>query len=222
MSDAPNVQPDPVDPPTDPPADPPAPDLGKDGTPFDAERAQRTIETLRAEIKQAKVASKERDELAARLKEHEDAQKSELDKAKDAEREAHDRVKNATEKLRNANLKGALYDKAVEHGIGSPSLALKALDRKKIEWDDDDEPSNLDEVLVALLEEEPLLKASPKKKTVSTDAGGGSGSGEPPSLTQDELEAARLLGYTNPADYAADKELKDINDWEKRRARSAA
>lgn len=222
MSDDPNLNPDPADsddPPADPPADPP---VGKDGTPFDPDRAQRTIENLRAELKQAKLTAKERDELRDRLKEYEDAQKSELDRAKDAEKEARDKAKQATEKARNANLKAALYDKAAELGIGSPSLALKALDRKKIEWDDDDEPANLGDVLDALLEEEPILKAAPKKQTASTNAGGGAGSGDPPKLTSEQLEAARLLGYDDPAEYLADMKLKTLDDWNRRSARSAA
>lgn len=222
MSDAaPHLDLVPVDPPADPPADsadpPPA-----DPEPFDQDRAMRTIRNLREKEREGKLAAKERDDLAARLKEYEDAQKSELDKAKDAEKDARDRAKVATEKARNANLKAALYDKAADLGIGSPSLALKALDRKKIEWDDDDEPGNLAAVLEALLEEEPLLKASPKKKTASTDAGGGAGGGEPPQLTHDELEWAAKTGLT-PDEYVEFRKTDfNIQDWEKRRARSAA
>lgn len=215
MADEPNdLQPVDDTPPTDPPADPP---VGKDGTPFDPDRAQRTIEKLRDELKQAKLTAKERDDLAARVKEYEDSQKSELERAKDAEREASERAKQATEKARNANLKAALYDKAADLGIGSPSLALRALDRNKLEWDDEDEPANLAAVLEALLEEEPLLKATPKKRTPSTDAGGGAGNGEPPTLTQEQLEAARALGYDNPAEYAADMNLKTLDDWTARK-----
>ena len=195
---------------------------GKDGTTFDPDRAQRTIEKLREELKAAKLTTKERDDLAAKVKEFEDSQKSELEKAQEAAKEARDRAKVATEKARNANLKSALYDKAADLGIGSPSLALKALNRSKIEWDDSDEPSNIEAVLEALLEEEPLLKATPKKKTASTDAGGGAGGGEPPQLSQEQLEAAGLLGYKDPAEYAADMNLKTLADWNKARARSAA
>ena len=195
---------------------------GKDGTTFDPDRAQRTIEKLREELKAAKLTTKERDDLAAKVKEFEDSQKSELEKAQEAAKEARDRAKVATEKARNANLKSALYDKAADLGIGSPSLALKALNRSKIEWDDSDEPSNIEAVLEALLEEEPLLKASPKKRTPTTDAGGGAGSGEPPQLSQEQLEAAAELGYSDPAEYAADMNLKTLADWNKARARSAA
>src|SRR3990167_483456 len=161
---------------------------GKDGTTLDPDRAQRTIEKLREELKAAKLTTKERDDLAAKVKEFEDSQKSELEKAQEAAKEARDRAKVATEKARNANLKSALYDKAADLGIGSPSLALKALNRSKIEWDDSDEPSNIETVLEALLEKEPLPKATPKKRTPSTDAGGGAGRHEPPQLSQSELE----------------------------------
>src|SRR3990167_8421690 len=176
---------------------------GKDGTTFDPDRAQRTIEKLRAELHAAPLTPQARAALAAPVTEFEDSQKSELEKAQEAAKEARDRAKVATEKARNANLKSALYDKAADLGIGSPSLALKALNRSKIEWDDSDEPSNIETVLEALLEEEPLLKATRKKKTASTDAGGGAGGGEPPQLSQEQLAAAAELGYSDPAEYAA-------------------
>lgn len=205
-------------PPADPPEDPPVVDIDDA---FDKDRAMNTIRNLREKEREGKRVAKELADIQARLKEYEDREKSEVDRAKDAEKEARDRVKNATEKLRNANLKAALYDKAQELGIGSASLALKALDRKKIEWDDEDEPANLATVLEALLEEEPVLKASPKKRTASTDAGGGSGNGERPALTQEELEWAAKTGMT-PDEYAASKSIENVNDWNSSRARSAA
>lgn len=218
MADEPNLDPDPaVDPPTDPPVDP-----DPDPEPFDQERAMKTIRALREKEREGKRVAKELAEIQGKLKEFEDAQKSELDKAKDAEKEARDKAKLATERVRNANLKAALYDKAQELGVVSPSLALKALDRKKIEWDDSDEPANLEPVLEALLDEEPALKATPRKKTPSTDAGGGVGGGEPPKLTAEQLQAAKDLGYTDPAEYIADMNLKTISDWTARREKQPA
>jgi hypothetical protein len=53
-------------------------ETGKDGTAFDAARAQRTIEQLREEIKASKATAKELSVDQARLKEIEDKDKSEV------------------------------------------------------------------------------------------------------------------------------------------------
>jgi hypothetical protein len=59
----------------------PASELGKDGKPFDAVRAQALIDKLDAEAKEGKKASKRLAELEAKEKERADAELSELDKA---------------------------------------------------------------------------------------------------------------------------------------------
>jgi hypothetical protein len=59
----------------------PATELGKDGKPFDAARAQALIEKLDAEAKEGKKAAKRLAELEAKEKERAEAELSELDKA---------------------------------------------------------------------------------------------------------------------------------------------
>lgn len=69
--------------------DAPAVELGADGKPFDAERAQTLIEKLREENKAAKAAAKKLAELEAKEREREEAEMSELEKltSKNAELE---------------------------------------------------------------------------------------------------------------------------------------
>lgn len=56
-------------------------DKGKDGAPFDAARAQKLIDTLRAENKVAKAAEKELLELKADAQKRKDSELSDLEKA---------------------------------------------------------------------------------------------------------------------------------------------
>ena len=70
------------------------PEVGKDGKPFDAERAQKTIEQLRAEVKELKAKAKRADELEAEAKKRAEEEMSELErfkhKAEEAERRAQE------------------------------------------------------------------------------------------------------------------------------------
>src|SRR3989338_5794363 len=107
-------------PPTDPPNDP---DLGKDGQPFDAERAQRTIEAQR----EAKKLAKELEQANARLKEIDDAQKSELEKAQERTAELEKQLKAEAKLRRETNLRLSAFAVSPELGINDPDLALAAV-----------------------------------------------------------------------------------------------
>ena len=82
--------PAPVTPATNAPVEQPEVELGKDGTPFDAKRAQALIDKQTEELKEAKKAQKRLAELEAKEKARADAELSELEKAnqKNAELEA--------------------------------------------------------------------------------------------------------------------------------------
>lgn len=213
MADDPNNPPagdppanDPPAPPADPPADPPAPDE------WDKERGMATIKALREKEKEGKAAAKERDALAARLKEYEDADKSELEKAQQRAAELEAKEKQWAAEKRETNLRLAVFEKASE--LASPGLAIAALQRDgNVTFDDNGQPENLDEALAALLEREPLLrgKAAPKPPP-QLDGGGGGGGGEPPALTAEELQAAETAGMS-PEEYAALKDVKTLDDF---------
>ena len=76
------------------------PPKGKDGTAFDPDRAQRTIDRQTAELKELRAAAKERDDLAARLRAIEDKDKT------DSEKLAGD-LKSTTDKLSKAEQRAA-------------------------------------------------------------------------------------------------------------------
>jgi hypothetical protein len=74
--------PAPVSAPASPEPTQPVIELGKDGKPFNAERAQALIDKLDAEAKEGKKAAKRLAELEAKEKAREEAELSELEKAR--------------------------------------------------------------------------------------------------------------------------------------------
>jgi hypothetical protein len=192
----PATDPPKTDPPTDPPAtdppktDPPATDppkadpLGEPGkAALDAERTAR-----KAAEKAAREAQKKIDQLEA-------ANLSEADKLKKQAADGVAAAATATAKLQKANLIGALADKGL---TGSKAKAAARL-LDDVEYDDDDEPTNLDTVIKAAATEygDDLFKgAVPKPKPPKL---GGTDGGDPvdqPALTADELAMAKSFGMT--------------------------
>jgi hypothetical protein len=184
--------------------------LGKDGKEFDPDRAQHTIETLRAESAERDKALKT---VQAELKKHEDAQLSESERlaktAQEKEREAAD----LATQLQEVRLERAFYraTATAELHCADPSLALLALDRSKIKYDESGEPTNIEDELGALLESKPILKGEPGKPTApSLDAGAAARQAGPtPKLTDAQLEQAKAAGGTER--YVAFGEARTID-----------
>ncbi|MCR4338780.1 MAG: hypothetical protein NUW01_02720, partial [Gemmatimonadaceae bacterium] len=164
---------------------------------WDYDRGMATITKLRDEVKAAKAAAKERDELAAKLKTIEDAQLSEHDKlAKRVEEYEARETAWAAEKKETA-LKLGVFSLQATLGVADTDLALAALDRSQVEYDDAGQPTNLQDVLTALLEAKPLLKGvTVPPASGSLNAGAGAQSGPPLQLSAEELEAANTLGMS--------------------------
>lgn len=177
---------------------------------FDKDRAMALIAKLREEAKDSKAAAKERDALAAKLKEREDADLSEQELvAKEREEAIAERDALRT-RTREDAVKLAVFGVQQDKGLADAELALAALDRTKIEFDDQGQPTNVDVLIDDLLERKPLLKGTPPPPRVpSSDGGGGTGGGSAPDLTAEQLEAARATGMS-PEDYARwDKQAKE-------------
>lgn len=123
------------------------------------------------------------------------------DKPADDADAAPDRV---TLKLRRANLKAALADEGITGQ--QAKAAMRLLDG--VEYDDDDEPSNLAEALEAAeaVYGKATVRGTAKPKAPAADggAGGSTGDGQGPRLTADELEYAKKFGMS-PEEYAAHK-----------------
>ena len=187
---------------------------------FDKDRAMHTIRTLRQEVRQYRAQAKQSADLEARIRQFEDAEKTELERAQARAAELEQAHAAATEKIRAANLKAAVYDAADDLGLASASLALRAVDRHRIDWDDGDAPTNLHDLLTELAEEEPALKAK-TPRTPRTNATGGAGGQEPPALTAEQLAWAEKTGMT-PDEYRQAMSLRTLADWERgRQARTA-
>jgi hypothetical protein len=152
------------------------PQAGKDGTPFDAQRAQATIDALRNEIKAGKATAKEADALRARLKEIEDKDKSEVERLAGTAREAGEKLTAAEHRARDLAIRLAVAETATTLGITGASVkaAVRLLDHGALEFDEDTgEPTNVEVVLKALLKEFPMLatdgeKPPPAKGTPQT------------------------------------------------------
>lgn len=115
-----------------------------------------------------------------------------------------DPMEQVTAKLRRSNLRAALADAGLTGGKGKAAMELL----KDVEYDDDDEPTNLEAALTAAKTTygEELFKAE-KPKAPNINGGAGSGDGKTPELTADELKAAKQFGMT-PEEYV---EFKNPN-----------
>jgi hypothetical protein len=139
-------------------------------------------------------AQKELDELKA-------ADLSEKEKAEKRAEEAEAKVTDATSKLRKANLMTALADKGLTGA--KAKAASKLLDG--VEYDEDDEPKNLDESITAATAEygEDMFKGA-ARPAPNLNGGSGNEGDPPPPLTAEEIQYAKSMGMS-PEEYSAYK-----------------
>lgn len=193
-----------------PPETPPAAVEETPEDDFDKERALATIRAQREAEKAAKDRIKELEAQAAELQAIKDAEKTELEREREARErlEAENAAKDA--RLRDANLRTALAD--TKYGIADPEIAATLL-KGEVAFDDDGNPQDLDQVVESLLERKPLLKAgaaATRTAPPSIDAGAGQGNGPEPALTAEELDMAKRLGQ-DPRLYAELKRVSNEN-----------
>lgn len=173
---------------------------------FDKDRAMALIAKLREEAKEAKAKAKDADEMKARLDAIEAEKLSDAERLQKERDDALERAKALDATARENAIKLAVYGQRDALGLSSADLAIAALDRSKVEFDEQGQPTNVTDLLTALIEREPVLKGTPAKVVVpSTD--GAAGGTKAPDLTADELEAARTTGM-DPEKFAAIKRLK--------------
>lgn len=195
-----------------PPADPPVP--APDSTPvdppaeeFDKDRAMALIAKLRDETKAAKAQAKDAAEMKARLDAIEAEKLTEAERLQKERDEAVAARAALDNERREDRIRLAVYGQRDELGLASADLAIAALDRSQVQFDEQGQPTNVADLLSALIEREPILKGTPAKPRVpATDGGAGGGAGAP-DLTADELEAVRLTGQS-PEAFAALKRAK--------------
>lgn len=181
-----------------------------DGQPFDPDRARHTIRTLREEAKAGASAARERDELAAKLAEIEDAKKTDDQRLRDELDALKQATANHDAERAQWRAERAVMDAAGKAGITDVALALALVKPGDITFNDDG-TSNVDDVLAALVERHPAIGQEPTRKPPATDAKQGRTPTDGPKLTATEQQAAEAMGMT-PDDYARYKGLSDAND----------
>jgi hypothetical protein len=132
-------------------------ETGKDGTAFDAARAQRTIEQLREEIKASKATAKELSVAQARLKEIEDKDKSEVERLAGTARETSEKLTAAEQRARDLAIRLSVERAARKLGFIDEDDAYRLIDRSTVEMDDGGDPTNVDALLAALAKAKPHL-----------------------------------------------------------------
>jgi hypothetical protein len=145
------------------------PQVGKDGQPFDAARAMSTIEALRAEIKSLKGTSKELEAARAKLKEIEDAGKSEAERATTRAAEEEQKRVAAEQRAQDLLIRLSVERAAGKLGFHDTDDAYRLIDRKAVELDDDGEPTNVEKLLADLAKAKPhLVKSEDGEKPTRT------------------------------------------------------
>lgn len=130
-------------------------------------------------------------EKAKKWDAHEASQLSEEEKVK-RERDA-ERAKSgqATTKLRKAHVISELAKS--EHGIADATAAAALI--KGVEFDDQDQPTNLKDRVEALLTDHPVLKGTATvPPPPSTNGSQGSGGNTPVKLSAEQAAAAQMFG----------------------------
>jgi hypothetical protein len=176
-------------------------ETGKDGTAFDAARAQRTIDQLRDEVKASKGTAKELETLRTRLKEIEDKDKSEVERLAGTAREAGEKLTAAEHRARDLAIRLAVAETATTLGITGSGVkaAVRLLDHGALEFDEDTgEPTNVEVALKALVKEYPMLatdgeKPPPTKGTPQTPKPATNGT-TASEREQRDLEGLRATG----------------------------
>lgn len=183
-------------------------DVGSDGQPFDAARAQALIAKLRDENKAAQAAAKERDDLRARLQAIEDKDKSEGEKAvanltrKEAELKAAQlEVESLKAKHADALLRFAIEREASKQNAVDAETVAALVDRSAITVADDGTVAGADKAVQALLKAKPFLVASGQQqggvKGVPGTPAGSTGNGSRADLiaqTRKELQQSGQYG----------------------------
>lgn len=157
---------------------------------------------LDAERKARRDAEKAARDAQAKLDAIEAEKLSETEKAEKRATDAEAKVTQATERLRRANLIAELSKP--EHKIVSAAAAAKLIEG--VEFDDDDEPTNLGDVLPTFLEANSFLTGEQRQQGPGLDGGAQGGSAiTDVRLSDQEVAAAKRFGMT-PEEYAKYKD----------------
>lgn len=177
--------PAPKDPQGDPApnTDPKPGDPAGDQEPFDESKAKALIDKLR---ENEKTLTKERDAQAKRLKEIDDANKSELERAQERANELEAEKRALETRVQEQASRTAIERAAAKAGARRPDQIYKLADLGKLEFEEDGTPKNAEEVVAEVQGDSPeLFGGSP-----SVDQGPRTPAGGEPSMTERIRQAA--------------------------------
>lgn len=147
----------------DPPTDPNTGDTDDDadGDEFDKDRALATIrkqrEREKAQAADLKAARAEAATLRAKEQERAEADKSELEKAQARLAEREKAHAESEAKLKRVQISTAIERAARKHNARNPEVVAKLIDQDSLEFNDDGEPTNAEDLVKALLKTETYL-----------------------------------------------------------------
>lgn len=121
---------------------------------------------------------------AQKFDELEQANSTELDKAKTAREKAEKERDDALASVKESKLSAAVIAAAAKKNIVDPDAALALLDRSTLTLDDAGKPTNADEVLDSLLKDKPYLAATNGGRRGSADQGAREGGGAAPTMNE--------------------------------------
>jgi len=186
---------DPPAPPQPPAPEPPAPsDPGQDPKTFDAAYVQQLRQEAAAHRVKANELQTERDALAAKVKEFEDANLTDKQRLEQQVQELTTSGATLTQRAQDAFLRAAIAEGSIRTGCVDPGAALAIIKTdpawcQKVVWDGDS-VTNIDVVLTELLEQKAYLKGAPAP-TPPPDPGGPTNGARPDggaALTRDDIK----------------------------------
>lgn len=148
------------------------------------------------------------------LKEREEAELSEQQKQAKRLAELEAEKQGWESERRTVYLTAAVTQLQPKLGLVDVDVVTRLLDPAAIEWDDNHRPTNTEALVRALLHDKPFLGGATRTTPpVGIGATEGTTTAPAPSLTAEELEAARSTNMT-PERYASLKGVRTIEDWQ--------
>jgi len=157
----------------DPPGKKPEGSADGDDGDFDKDRALATIRKLRELEKTSKAERQELDALRKKVKESEDAQKSEAERLKEQLAEATRKADDTARELQETRNRQAIERAAVKAGAADPDDVFRLLDPSEFERDDEGKLTNADKLVETLLKAKPYLKGKEEGQTHARGNGAG-------------------------------------------------
>jgi hypothetical protein len=206
-----------------PNGEPSGTDAGEGSGSVDPAELQKRLEAAEASRERAaNDAARYRRQL--REREQEERQREQEGQTVEQRQAAFAQEQEAFEQERTQfRLERAMAHIGTELNLVDPDAALWLLDWEKIDFDDDGNPKNLKDLTQDLIRQKDWLVKKADTPTTPTPpvaptigaASGAATAGPPPALTAQELEYVKATPGMTPERYAALKNVKTLQDYQK-------